>query len=93
MQGMREVLRGALAQSLRELSEEDRLMAAWPVVCGSALASHARVISLDSEGVVHVLVDGAQWMDPFVRMRSALAQDLGRIAGVPLTGIKFKGRI
>ncbi len=92
MQGMREVLRGALARSLRELPDEDRLMAAWPVACGSALASHARVMYLDSEGVLHVQVDGSQWEEPFVRMRSALVKDLGRIAGVPLAGIRFKSR-
>ena len=49
MQGMRDVLRGALGRSLRELPEEDRLMAAWPVACGSALAGHAQVMYLDAE--------------------------------------------
>ena len=43
MQGMRDLLRGSLGRSLRELPEEDRLMAAWPVACGSALAGHAEV--------------------------------------------------
>ncbi len=90
MQGMREVLRGALRRSLRELPEEDRLMAAWPVACGSALAAHAKVLYLDDEGVLHVRVDGPQWMQEFVQMRSALANDLGRIAGVRLVGIHFK---
>jgi Dna[CI] antecedent, DciA len=92
MQGMRDLLRGSLGRSLRELPDEDRLMAAWPVACGSALAGHAQVMYLDAENWLHVRVEGAQWMQQFVSMRSALANDLGRIAGVRLAGIHFKGR-
>jgi hypothetical protein len=40
MERMRDVLRGSLGRSLRALPEEDRLAAAWPVACGSALAGH-----------------------------------------------------
>jgi hypothetical protein len=90
MQGMRDVLRGSLGRSLRELPDEDRLMAAWPVACGSALAGHAQVMYLDAEDVLHVRVEGAQWMQQFLSMRSTLANDLGRIAGVRLAGIHFK---
>ncbi len=90
MQGMRDVLRGALGRSLRELPDEDRLAAAWPVACGSALAGHAQVLYLDAEGVLHVRVVGAQWMQQFLSMRTALANDLGRVAGVRLNGIHFK---
>ncbi len=90
MQGMREVLRGSLGRSLRELPDEDRLMAAWLVACGSALAGHAKVLYLDAENVLQVRVDGAQWMQQFLSMRSALANDLGRIAGVRLAGIHFE---
>ena len=89
MQRMREVLRDSLARSLRELPEEDRLAAAWPVACGSALAGHAQVLHLDAGHVLHVRVRGAEWMQQFLHMRSALANDLGRIAGVRLSGIHF----
>ncbi len=90
MQRMRDVLRGSLGRSLKELPDEDRLAAAWPVACGSALACHAQVRHLDAEGVLHVHVDGVEWMQQFVGMRSALANDLGRIAGVRLAGIHFE---
>ena len=90
MQGMRDVLRGSLGRSLRELPDEDRLAAAWPVACGSALAGHGEVRQLDPEGVLHVRVVGAEWMQQFLHMRSALANDLGRIAGVRLKGIHFE---
>jgi hypothetical protein len=90
MQGMRDVLRGALGRSLRELPDEDRLAAAWPVACGSALAGHGEVRELDREGVLHVRVVGAEWMSQFLHVRSALSNDLGRIAGVKLAGIHFE---
>jgi hypothetical protein len=87
---MRDVLRGSLARSLRELPDEDRLAAAWPVACGPALAAHGKVLHLDAEGLLHIRVDGEIWMQQFQHMRSALANDLGRIAGVRLNGIHFK---
>ena len=90
MQRMRDVLRGSLARSLRELPDEDRLAAAWPVVCGSALAGHGEVRYLDADGILHVRVTGTEWMKQFGHMRSALANDLGRIAGVRLNGIHFE---
>jgi len=89
MQRMRDVLRGSLGRSLRELPDEDRLAAAWPVACGPALAAHGQVLHLDTEAVLHVRVTGAEWMQQFLHMRSALANDLGRIAGVRLHGIHF----
>ncbi len=90
MQRMRDVLRGSLARSLRELPDEDRLAAAWPVACGPALAGHAEVLHLDAESVLHVRVTGSEWMQQFLHMRSALANDLGRIAGVRLAAIHFQ---
>lgn len=90
MQRMRDVLRGSLGRSLRELPDEDRLAVAWPVACGAALAAHGKVLHLDPEGLLHVRVDGEVWMQQFQHMRSALANDLGRIAGVRLNGIHFK---
>ena len=90
MQRMRDVLRDSLARGLRELPDEDRLAAAWPVACGTALAEHGRLLHLDPEGVLHVRVDSALWMGQFQHMRSALANDLGRIAGVRLNGIHFE---
>ena len=90
MQGMRDVLRGSLARSLREMSEEDRLAIAWPIACGPVLASHGEIQRLDAERVVHVRVDGATWMGQFLQMRPVLANDLARIAGVKLAGIHFE---
>jgi hypothetical protein len=90
MQPIRDVLRNSLARSLRELPDEDRLAAAWPVACGPALAGHGTVGHLDTAGTLHVRVDDPAWMKQFLQMRSTLANDLGRIAGVRLNGIHFE---
>jgi hypothetical protein len=90
MQGMREVLRSSLGRSLRTLSDEDRLAAAWPVACGSVLAARAEVLGLDGEGVLHVRVLQPEWREQFVQMRRMLADDLSRIAGVRVLTIHFE---
>lgn len=89
---MRDVLRSSLGRSLRTLSDEDRLAAAWPVACGSALAERAEVLGLDADGVLHVRVLQPGWREQFVQMRTMLAADLGRIAGVRLQTIHFEGQ-
>ena len=90
MQRMRDLLRDSLGRSLRELSDEDRLAAAWPVACGSALASHGEVLHLDADRVLHIRVDSPVWMQQFLHMRSALANDLARIADVRIDSIRFE---
>jgi hypothetical protein len=89
MQGMREMLRGSLARSLRPLPTIDRLAAAWPVACGSALAGHGEIASYE-DGVVRVIVSSPEWMQPLGQMRLVLQSDLARIAGVPVTAIHFE---
>jgi hypothetical protein len=89
MQGMREVIRGSLARSLRLMSEEDRLASALPVVCGSALAGHCEVARLDEDRTLHVRVDSPEWLTSAVGMKSVLQHDLQRVAGVSLSGLHF----
>ncbi|MGI4826683.1 MAG: hypothetical protein ACRYFU_00575, partial [Janthinobacterium lividum] len=90
VQGMRDLLRGSLARSLRTLPEEDRLAAALPVVCGSALASHCVVDRLDKERTLHFWVRGREWLGPLLAMRDVLQHDLARISGVSLSGLHFE---
>ncbi len=89
---MRDVLRTALGRSLRTLSDEDRLMAAWAVACGPALAARAQVLHLDEERVLHIRVLQSGWRDQFAQMRTTLTDELRRIAGVRLQRIHFEGQ-
>ena len=92
MQGVREVIRGSLGRSLRTLSDEDRLAAAWTVACGTTLAMRAEVIGLDEERVLHVRVLQPGWRDQFVQMRATLTEEVRKIAGVRLQTIHFEGQ-
>lgn len=89
MQGMRDLLRGSLRRTLRDLSPLDRLSSAWPVACGSALAARGEIERLDEQGVVHVRVESAAWMQPFLGARLMLASELAKIAGVSISEIHF----
>jgi hypothetical protein len=89
MQNMRDMLRGSLGRSLRPLPALDRLAAAWPVACGSALAGHGEVAGYE-DGIVHIVVSSEEWMQPLGQMRLILTSDLARIAGVPVTAIHFQ---
>ena len=92
MQALRDVLRGTLGRSLRTLSDEDRLAAAWTVACGPVLAARAEVIGLDEDLVLHVRILQPGWRDQFAQMRTMLTEDLRRIAGVRLQTIHFEGQ-
>jgi hypothetical protein len=92
MQRVRDVLRQSLRRTLSSLSDEDRLVAAWPVACGPALAARAEVLGLEAEGVLRVRVLQPEWREQFVQMRTMLADDVSRIAGVRVQTIHFEGQ-
>ncbi len=89
MQPLREVIRGNLARSLRKLAEEDRLSAALAVVCTGALGSHCQIAQLDGSRVVHLRVDGQEWMPALLGMRDRLRHDLQRVSGVAIARLHF----
>ena len=89
MMGMREFLRANLRRSLQAMSEVDRLSAAWPVVCGHAMAVHGQVIGYN-EGQVHVEVFDSEWMPQMLAVQGQIGGELGRIAGVAVTGVHFE---
>lgn len=91
MEGMRAVLRGALGKSLGALGEEDRLLAAWTVVCGRALSERGTIAGY-AEGVVEVEVVDAVWLEQMRGMRAQLLRELGTIAKVPVREIRFAVR-
>ena len=89
MQGMRDLLRGSLRESLRAMTPEDRLAAAWPVACGRALAERG-VVAGFTDGILSVHVDDPAWLAQMRSMRSLLEHDLARVAGVPVRAIHFE---
>ncbi len=89
MEGMRDLLKGALGRSLSGLREVDRLAAAWPVACGNAMAARGTVTGYQ-DGVVLIEVEDAAWLRQLMTMRGQLAGQMARIAGVRVTEIHFE---
>jgi predicted nucleic acid-binding Zn ribbon protein len=86
---MRDLLKGSLRRSLGALRDEDRLAAAWPVVCGKAMAEHGTVVSY-VDGVVRVQVEDGTWLGQLMSMRGQLTGEMARIAGVRVSEIHFE---
>jgi hypothetical protein len=89
MEGMRELLRGNLRRSLQAMNETDRLAAAWPVVCGAAMAVHGEVVGY-ADGIVTLEISDDTWMRQIMSMQGQIGGELGRIAGVRVTGVHFE---
>jgi predicted nucleic acid-binding Zn ribbon protein len=89
MENMREMLRRNLGRSLEALPELDRLTAAWPVACGTAMAAKGEVAGYE-DGVLRVVVKNSVWLEQMRSMQQVLERELARIAEVKLTGIHFE---
>lgn len=91
MEGMRDLLKRSLVKSLREMPDEDKIVVAWPVACGKAMAERGTVVGY-SKGVVLVEVADAAWLRQMLSIQGQLAWEIGRISGVRVRGIDFKTR-
>ncbi len=89
MDSMREMLKKNLARSLDALPAAERLAAAWPVACGTAMAGRGKIVGF-TDGMVRVEVQDAMWLDQMLSMRAALERELAKIAGVKIAGIHFE---
>ena len=89
MEGIRDLLKGSLGQSLNSLRDEDKLAAAWPVACGKTMAERGTVVGYD-DGVLRVQVEDRAWLHQLMSMRGQLAREMARIAGVMVSEIHFE---
>jgi predicted nucleic acid-binding Zn ribbon protein len=89
MEGIRDLLKKSLGQSLNSLRDEDRLAAAWPVACGKTMAERGTVVGYN-DGVLRVQVENGAWLHQLMSMRGQLAGEMERIAGVTVSEIHFE---
>jgi predicted nucleic acid-binding Zn ribbon protein len=89
MEGIRDLLKKSLGQSLSSLRDEDKLAAAWPVACGKTMAERGTVVGYD-DGVLRVHVENRAWLQQLMSMRGQLAGEMARIAGVRVSEIHFE---
>ncbi|HEY2859669.1 MAG TPA: DciA family protein [Terracidiphilus sp.] len=91
MQAARDYLRAHLARSLSSAAPEARLAAAWTVACGRAMAGHGSIAAYDAAtATVRIHVTGPAWLQHMTDLRSSLARDLARIAGLPVADLHFE---
>jgi predicted nucleic acid-binding Zn ribbon protein len=86
---IRDLFRESLKKTLGSLCDEDRLAAAWPVVCGKTMSERGTVVGY-ADGVVRVLVEDGAWLRQLTSMRGQLAGEMARIAGVRVSEIHFE---
>jgi predicted nucleic acid-binding Zn ribbon protein len=89
MEEIRDLLKKSLGQSLNSLRDEDRLAAAWTVVCGKTMAERGTVVGYN-DGVLRVQVENRAWLHQLMSMRGQLAGEMARIAGVMVSEIHFE---
>jgi predicted nucleic acid-binding Zn ribbon protein len=89
MEGIRDLLKKSLGQSLSSLRDEDKLAAAWPVACGKTMAERGTVVGYD-DGVLRVRVENRAWLQQLMSMRGQLVGEMARIAGVRVSEIHFE---
>ena len=89
LDGIRDVLKLSLGLSLGALSHEDRLVAAWTLVCGKTMAEHGADMGY-ADGIVRVQVKDRVWLRQLMSMRGQLAEAMARVADVEVTEIQFE---
>jgi hypothetical protein len=89
MEAIRSLLRGNLKTSLRGMSDEDRMAAAWTVACGHAMAERGSVVGY-AAGVVRIAVADAVWLQQMKALDETLRRELAKIAGLPVAAIHFE---
>jgi Dna[CI] antecedent, DciA len=89
VEGIRDLLKRSLGQSLSSLRDEDKLAAAWPVACGKAMAEKGTVVGY-VDGIVRVQVEDVAWLRQLMSMRGQLAAEMARIAGIRVSEIHFE---
>lgn len=91
MEGIRDLLRSTLRKSMSAASAEDRLAAAWPLVCGKAMATHGSVQGYEGE-MVQIEVSDDLWLRQMKSVETRLVAGLAQVADVKVRGIHFKVR-
>ena len=91
LERMRDLLKGSLGRTLGALRDEDKLAAAWLVICGKTMAERGTVVGY-TDGVVRVRVEDRAWLRQLSSMRGQLATEMSRIAGVRVSDIHFEMR-
>ena len=73
---------------LRNMPEDERVLAGWRHVCGAQAAEHTRAISFRA-GKLTVDVDDAAWLATLLQMRGQYIARLRGLTGVAVEHLEF----
>ena len=89
LEGMRVILKNSLGQSLGSLCDEDKLAAAWPVVCGKAIAERGIVVGYE-DGILRIQVNDSAWLQLLTSLSRQFGREIAEITGVKVSEIHFE---
>lgn len=91
MELIRQPLDGIARDILHTLPPAERVIAAWPLVCGSHVATHARAVGFEN-GTLRVVVADPIWRNELAPLAPRHAARLGHLTGVKVADILFRER-
>lgn len=91
MEPIRQPLDTIARDVLHTLPPEERVIAAWPLVCGSRVAANARAVAFEA-GTLRVVVADPVWRNELAGLAARHAVRLQQLTGVPVADILFQAR-
>lgn len=91
MEPIRQPLDGIARDILHTLPPAERVIAAWPLVCGSRVAANARAVAF-ADGTLRVIVADPIWRNELAPLAPRHAARLAQLTGVTVADILFRER-
>jgi len=91
MEPIRQPLDGIARGVLQQMEPAERVMAAWPLVCGRRVAAQARAVAF-ADGTLRVVVVDPIWRSELAAMVERHAARLSQLTGVAVADILFASR-
>lgn len=91
MEPIRLPLDGIARGVLQSLEPAERVMAAWPLVCGQRVAANARALGF-ADGTLRVVVADPIWRAELAAYAARHAVRLSQLTGVAVADILFQSQ-
>lgn len=89
MQSARRDLQTLATRVLKEAPQEEAVMLAWPLACGSAVAERTRALSFQN-GTLRVQVPDRGWQAQLQTFSAQYAHKISQLLGVTIEHISYE---
>ena len=89
MQSTRESLHVLAARLLKDVTPEEAVVLAWPLVCGSAVAQRTEALSFENL-TLRVRVPDRSWKSQLEAFSARYVEKLSRLTGASITRIAYE---